>query len=300
MLNLRPPRHTPTLREAVIHCALGDRNRRTVPRAAQTLTLSVALDLGMNLAPIRIEDTHRDGARRPINVGHKRDGARDASCVGAPFPKDVGRTVEELDSVLHDPSPRRSVATLEHSRPRVDADFLPVFFAIVSATRRFRIAGPKPFPDALKHVFRLSSALAVKHGVVGVPGEPDAGQMPRHPKVERVMQEQVGQDRRHDAALRRALVARLKLPIRALHRRFQPTLDVEQDPGFLTVLAQSRHQEAVIEIVEQPSDVELHHPVLVPATASGDGDRLQRRFPRPIAIGVRDGRSDQAVARATS
>ena len=66
----------------------------------------------------------------------------------------------------------------------------------------------------------------------------------------------------------------------------QPTLDVEQDPGFLTVLAQSRHQEAVIEIVEQTPDVELHHPVLVPATASGDGDRLQRRFPRPIAIGI--------------
>ena len=92
--------------------------------------------------------------------------------------------------------------------------------------------------------------------------------------------------RSHDAALRRALVARLKLPFHALHRRSQPTLDVEQDPGFLTVLAQSRHQEAVIEIVEQPSDVELHHPVLVPATASSDGDRLQRRFSRPIAIGV--------------
>jgi hypothetical protein len=110
--------------------------------------------------------------------------------------------------------------------------------------------------------------------------------MPRHPKVERVVQEQIGQDRRHDAALRRAFVARLKLPARILHRRFQPTLDGEQDPRFLTVLAQSRHQQAVIEIVEQPSDVELHHPVLVPATASGDGDRLQRRFARPVAIGI--------------
>jgi hypothetical protein len=37
----------------------------------------------------------------------------------------------------------------------------------------------------------------------------------------------------------------MKLPIPALHRRFQPTLDIEQDPGVLTVLAQSRHQEAV-------------------------------------------------------
>ena len=83
--------------------------------------------------------------------------------------------------------------------------------------------------------------------------------MPRHPEIERIVQEQIGQDWRHDAALRRALVARLKPPFRALHRRFQPTLDVEQDPRLLTVLAQSRHQEAMIEIVEQPPDVELHH-----------------------------------------
>jgi TolB-like protein/Tfp pilus assembly protein PilF len=34
------------------------------------------------------------------------------------------------------------------------------------------------------------------------------------------------------------------------------------------VLAQSRHQEAVIKIVEQPSDVELHHPVLAPLAAA--------------------------------
>ena len=45
----------------------------------------------------------------------------------------------------------------------------------------FELAGPEPFSDALKHVLRLASALAVKHG--GVPGEPDAGEMPRHPKI---------------------------------------------------------------------------------------------------------------------
>ena len=71
----------------------------------------------------------------------------------------------------------------------------------------------------------------MKHGVIGVSGEPNAGKMPRHPEIERIVQEQIGQDRRHDAALRRALVARLKLPFRVLHRRFQPTLDVEQDQG---------------------------------------------------------------------
>ena len=62
------------------------------------------------------------------------------------------------------------------------------------ARMQFEIAGLKPFPDALEHVFRLSSALAVKHGVIGVPGKPDAGKMPRHPEIEREMQEEIGQD----------------------------------------------------------------------------------------------------------
>ena len=73
---------------------------------------------------------------------------------------------------------------------------------------KFEIAGLEPFPDAIKHVFRLAWVLAVKHGVVGVPGEPNAGQMPRHPEIERVMQEQIGQDRRNDAALRRVPLSR--------------------------------------------------------------------------------------------
>jgi hypothetical protein len=42
----------------------------------------------------------------------------------------------------------------------------------------------------------------------------------------------------------------------------------------------------MIEIIEQPSDVELYNPVSVPAPASGNSDCRQRRFSRPIAIGI--------------
>ena len=42
------------------------------------LTPAVAPDRGMNLAPVQVEHAHRDGARRSINLGHKRDGTRDA------------------------------------------------------------------------------------------------------------------------------------------------------------------------------------------------------------------------------
>jgi hypothetical protein len=45
MVSLTPPRHTSTLREAAIHCALGDRNPRKILSATQTLTPIVPLHL---------------------------------------------------------------------------------------------------------------------------------------------------------------------------------------------------------------------------------------------------------------
>src|SRR5271165_3647983 len=44
--------HVRSFREAATHCASDDRNPRAVSRATQTLTLRVALDGGMNLAPV--------------------------------------------------------------------------------------------------------------------------------------------------------------------------------------------------------------------------------------------------------
>jgi hypothetical protein len=46
---------------------------------------------------------------------------------------------------------------------------------------QFEFAGPEPFLDAIKHIFRLALALAVKHSIVGIPGKPDTGQMSCHP-----------------------------------------------------------------------------------------------------------------------
>src|ERR1700750_3129723 len=80
-------------------------------------------------------------------------------------------------------------------------------------------------------------------------------------QIKRIVQKQIGQDRRHDTPLWCAFVAFQDLSLRGLHRRFQPAFHVEQDPRLLTVLAQSPHQEAMMEIVEQASDVELYNGV---------------------------------------
>ena len=59
---------------------------------------------------------------------------------------------------------------------------------------QFELAGVEPLPDAIKHIFRLPLALAVKHPIVGIPGIPDAGQMPCHPQIKCIVQKQIGQD----------------------------------------------------------------------------------------------------------
>src|ERR1035441_1138587 len=43
----------------------------------------------------------------------------------------------------------------------------------------------------------------------------------------------------------------------------------------------------MIDLIESRLDVELDHPVILPAPLSGDADCLFSRSPRPISIGIR-------------
>ena len=98
----------------------------------------------------------------------------------------------------------------------------------------------------------------------------DVRKLPSHPRVKRIVQEQVCQKRAHDAALRCTSARALRALRRGLHRSFQPSLDVEQEPGFLGVLSQGLHQEGMIDVVKQRPDVEFKHPVVIPASTPGD------------------------------
>jgi hypothetical protein len=45
-------------------------------------------------------------------------------------------------------------------------------------------------------------------------------------------------------------------------------------------------QELVVNVVEQTSDIELQYPVVLPAPLSRNPYSVQRRFVRPVPIGV--------------
>src|ERR1700745_2299745 len=77
---------------------------------------------------------------------------------------------------------------------------------------------------------RLLGAVAMTNDVVRVPLERDVRKVPRHPRVERVMQEEVCQQGRDPPALRRSRYARHDTAVLNLHRRLQPAFDIEQYP----------------------------------------------------------------------
>jgi hypothetical protein len=51
-----------------------------------------------------------------------------------------------------------------------------------------------PFRDRREHAVCLAFANAVHDHIIDVAFEPDVGELPSHPSIERVVQEQVGQD----------------------------------------------------------------------------------------------------------
>jgi hypothetical protein len=136
----------------------------------------------------------------------------------------------------------------------------------------FGEAALEPFPEDA----RLMFGAAVADDVVGVPFEWNTGHRPPQPDVERIVQEQVGQQGRDHPALRRSLHPGDKLAVVEHRRRLQPTLDVEQRPGAVGVLAHGLEQQLVIDTVEEALDVDIDHPISTPTSLARRPDRIER------------------------
>ena len=63
---------------------------------------------------------------------------------------------------------------------------------------------------------------------------------------------------------RRAFVTSHARPVRSLGGRFQPALDVEQEPPAVRVFPDRTHHQVMIEIIEEASDVQINDPVVSP------------------------------------
>ena len=122
---------------------------------------------------------------------------------------------------------------------------------------QLKTQGPEPRGDGGPQLAGLSLAVAVRNNVIRVALERAAREFPVHPRVERIMHEQVSQQRRNRGTLRSPFLPRDDGPIGHLHRRFQPPRDVEQDPSLAGVVSDRFQQQGMRNGVEKGPDVKI-------------------------------------------
>src|SRR6266700_477311 len=209
------------------------------------------------------------------------------------FHRLVGNCRTEIDEVL-------PLSILRSPRPKCIAQKIellvrvpppPILILAIDNLRLFRMklqptvlqASGYGRPNLLGFPFRP----AMHDGIIG---ETLKRQLPifrRHPPIKGIMQEQIGQQRADDPALRRALFTRNQLTVLLLHWRFQPALDVENHPWFLGVFLYRTYQQILRDVVEETLDVQIYNPVIAPASLPRLPHCFQRRLPRSIPIGIR-------------
>ena len=130
---------------------------------------------------------------------------------------------QEADEVL--PPAVLRASRLEGVAEEVELDmFVPPRPVVILAVHdpgllrmKLQAAFCKATPDGLQHRSSFLLAPAVDDGIVRITLEADARIVPLHPQIERVVQEQIGQQRTNDTALRGSL--------RPLHERSVRTFD---------------------------------------------------------------------------
>src|SRR5262249_4570503 len=163
-----------------------------------------------------------------------------------------------------------SSSKLEPKKVKVDVREVaaPVHILAVDDLRLLRmqhqLAGREAVRNRTPECPRLLGALAMTDNIVRVPCEWDVRKRSLHPRVDRIVEKQVRQARADDPSLRRSRRARRDAAVLHLYRRLQPSLDVEQEPRTVRMMADCLEQKLPIDAVEEALNVEIEHPAVAP------------------------------------
>src|ERR1700683_1376011 len=124
------------------------------------------------------------------------------------------------------------------------------------------------------------------NGVIRVALERDVRIGSLHPHIECIMQKQIRQDGTDTPALRSSRCPQHDAAILQLNRSLQPALDVEQNPRTARMMTNCLEHQLPINAVEIGFYVEVEHPVIPPASLTSLAHGIDRRFARPVAVGV--------------
>lgn len=191
-------------------------------------------------------------------------------------------------AILHDPRPE-TIAEEVELRGRILV--LATSVLAIDDMRLVRVhleaALREPLRERNPYGLRLRLALAVDQPVVRIPTPGNTRKRSRHPGVKRIVQEQIRQGGTDHAALRSSFGPLDQSSVRKLQRRRQPSPNIKPNPFAVRVFLQRPQQKLVGDVVEQSSDVEFQSSIVSPAALARNCDGVQRRFLRPIPIGVR-------------
>src|ERR1039457_3966550 len=141
---------------------------------------------------------------------------------------------------------------------------------------QLKTARRKAFSYTLLDPMSHPLSLAMHHRVVGVAGKPTMRYLPPYPPIERIMHEEIQDQRAYAAALWRAAIPAPEFSCLAHRRRLQPPFDIQQRPFAVRMLPQCLHDQTVVESVKRSFDVKLQHPVEPPTSLARHPNRVYR------------------------
>jgi hypothetical protein len=96
----------------------------------------------------------------------------------------------------------------------------------------------QPGGEMLTHPHGLCLAPAMENAIIGITTKRDVRVVPDQPMIQCIVQEQIRENWRQRAALRRSDSSRGRLPILTYYWHSQPAFHMEQNPAFVAVMTQ--------------------------------------------------------------
>src|SRR5208337_2434714 len=115
--------------------------------------------------------------------------------------------------------------------------------------------------DGFQHRSSFLLAPAVDDSIVRITLEADARVVPIHPPIECIVQEQIGEQRTNDTALRGSLPPLHERSVRTFDRGAQPPSNVETNPSQIRVAGHGAFDEVVRNGIKERFDVQIYNPV---------------------------------------
>ena len=123
---------------------------------------------------------------------------------------------------------------------------------------------PEPLDEAGAQLSGLLLGVAADDHIIRVALEPTAGVFAVHPLVERIVHEEVREQRRDRGSLWGSDLSRRGGSVCHRHGGFEPPFDAQQHPPLVGVVSDRPHEQVMANAVEEGPDIEIEHPVPAP------------------------------------